>query len=105
MLAWYSTGRTVATTANIISNGTEELVGNGADALSDTFSLHPLKGLKDLSSGVIAVGKGSTNIVKTAATGVFGIGYELVDEVKYLIVPSTTNDASLNPDEELTIVF
>ena len=98
-------GRTVATTAEIISNGTEEIVDNGADFLSDTASLHPLKGLKDISSGVIAVGKGTTNIVKTAATGVFGIGYELVDEVKYLIVPSTTNDASLNPDEELTIVF
>ena len=64
-----------------------------------------MKGVKDLSSGVVAVGKGTTNIVKTVTTGVFGLGYELVDEVKYLIVPSTTNDSSLNPDEELTIVF
>ena len=98
-------GRTVATSAEIISNGTEEIVDNGADFLSDTASLHPLKGLKDISSGVIAVGKGSTNIVKTVTTGVFGIGYELVDEVKYLIVPSTTNDSALNPDEELTVIF
>ena len=98
-------GRTVATTANVISNGTEEIVGNVADALSDTFSLHPLKGLKDISSGVIAVGKGTTNIIKTCATGVFGVGYEIVDEFRYLIVPSTTNDSALNPDEELTIVF
>ncbi len=98
-------GRTVAATANVVSNGTEEIVDNVADALSDTASLHPLKGVKDLSSGVVAVGKGTTNIVKTVTTGVFGLGYELVDEVKYLIVPSTTNDSSLNPDEELTIVF
>ncbi len=98
-------GRTVTTTAEIISNGAEEIVGNVADALSDTASLHPLKGLKDVSSGVIAVGKGTSNIVKTATTGVFGVGYEIVDEFKYLIVPNTANDSSLNPDEELTVVF
>ena len=98
-------GRTVATTAEIISNGTEEIVDNGADFLSDTASLHPLKGLKSIGSGVIAVGKGVYNISKTAVSGVFGIGYEFVDEVKYIIVPSTTNDSALNPDEELTILF
>ena len=98
-------GRTVSTVAEVISNGTEEIVDNASDALSDTFSLHPLKGLKDVSSGVIAVGKGTTNIVKTATTGVFGVCYGLVDELKYIIVPSTTNDSSLNPDEVLTISF
>ena len=61
--------------------------------------------VKDISSGVIAVGKGSTNIVKTTTTGVFGVCYELVDEVKYIIVPNTTNDSALNPDEVLTIQF
>ena len=98
-------GRTVSTVAEVVSNGAEEIVGNASDALSDTFSLHPLKGLKSIGSGVLAVGKGTTNIVKTAATGVFGIGYELVDEVKYIIVPNVANDSSLNPDEELTIMF
>ena len=98
-------GRTVSTVGNVISNGTEEVVDNLGDAVSDTFCLHPLKGLKDLSSGVIAVGKGTTNIVKTTTTGVFGVCYELVDEVKYIIVPSTTNDSALNPDEVLTIKF
>ena len=98
-------GRTVSTVGEVISNGTEETVDNLADALSDTASLHPLKGLKSIGSGVIAVGKGSANIVKTTTTGVFGVVYELVDEVKYVFVPSTTNDSSLNPDEELTIVY
>jgi hypothetical protein len=98
-------GRTVSTTAEVVSNGTEEVVGNLSDALSDTASLHPLKGLKDVSSGVIAVGKGATNVVKTTTTGVFGVCYEIVDEFKYIIVPNTANDSSLNPDEELTIVF
>lgn len=98
-------GRTVATVAGVVSNGTEETVDNIADTMSDTASLHPLKGLKSLGSGVIALGKGSVNIVKTTTTGVFGIVYELVDEVKYVFVPSTTNDTSLNPDEVLTIVY
>ena len=98
-------GRTVSTVAEVVSNGTEEVVDNLSDALSDTASLHPLKGLKSIGSGVIAVGKGTTNIVKTTATGVFGVGYELVDEVKYIIVPNTANDSSLNPDEVLTIQF
>ena len=98
-------GRTVATTAEVVSNGTEEVVDNLSDALCDTASLHPLKGLKSLGSGVIAIGKGSANIVKTVTTGVFGVGYELVDEVKYIIVPNTANDSSLNPDEVLTIQF
>ena len=98
-------GRTVSTVGNVISNGTEEVVGNVGDAVSDTFCLHPLKGLKDIGSGVLAVGKGTTNIVKTTTTGVFGVCYELVDEVKYIIVPNTTNDSALNPDEVLTIQF
>ncbi len=98
-------GRTVSTTAEIIANGAEEIVGNAADALSDTASLHPLKGLKSVGSGVIAVGKGVYNISKTAVSGVFGVGYEIVDELKYFILPCTANDSSLNPDEELTIVF
>lgn len=98
-------GRTVSTTAEIIANGAEEIVGNAADALSDTASLHPLKGLKSVGSGIIAVGKGVYNISKTAVSGVFGVGYEIVDEVRYLILPSSTNDTCLNPDEELTIIF
>ena len=98
-------GRTVSTVGNVVSNGTEEVVDNLGDAVSDTFCLHPLKGAKSIGSGVIAVGKGATNIVKTTTTGVFGVCYELVDEVKYIIVPNTTNDSALNPDEVLTIQF
>lgn len=98
-------GRTVSTTAEIVSNGAEEIVGNVSDTVSDTFCLHPLKGAKSIGSGVIAVGKGVYNITKTAVSGVFGVGYEIVDGFKYIIVPNTTNDSALNPDEELTIIF
>ncbi len=98
-------GRSVSETAEVIANGTEELGDNLSDSMSDTFSLHPLKGAKSVGSGVITVGKGVYNICKYAVSGTFGILYEFVDECKYIIVPSTTNDSSLNPDEELTIIF
>ena len=45
------------------------------------------------------------NITKMAVSGTFGVLYEFVDEAKYVIVPNTTNDSCLNPDEELTIIF
>ena len=98
-------GRSVSETAEVIANGTEEILDNCSDSMSDTFSLHPLKGLKSVGSGVIAVGKGVYNITKYAVSGTFGVLYEFVDECKYIIVPNTTNDSSLNPDEELTIIF
>ena len=98
-------GRSVSETAEVIANGAEEILDNCSDSMSDTFSLHPLKGLKSIGSGVIAVGKGVYNITKYAVSGTFGILYEFVDECKYIIVPNTTNDSSLNPDEELTIIF
>ena len=98
-------GRTVSTTAEVISNSAEEYGDNWSDAFVDTASLHPLKGLKSVGSSFITIGKCTYNIIKTGTSGVFGVCYELVDEVKYVIIPSTTNDSSLNPDEVLTIVF
>lgn len=98
-------GRTVSEGVEVIANGVEEYGDNWSDAFVDTCSLHPLKGLKSVGSSFITVGKGVYNIVKLAASGVFGVCYEFVDEVKYLIVPNTTNDSCLNPDEELTIIY
>lgn len=98
-------GRTASSTAEVIANTAEESVSDISDALSDTFSLHPLKGAKSLGSSVVAIGKGVYDISKLAVSGTFGILYEFVDECKYIIVPNTTNDSSLNPDEELTILF
>lgn len=98
-------GRTVSEGAEVVANGVEEFGGNWSDAFADTFSLHPLKGLKSVGSSVITVGKGVYNLSKLAVSGTFGVLYEFADECKYLIVPNTTNDSCLNPDEELTIIF
>lgn len=98
-------GRSAASIAEVTANGVEEYGDNWSDAFADTASLHPLKGLKSVGSSFITVGKGVYNIVKITGSGVFGVCYELVDEVKYIIVPNTTNDSSLNPDEVLTILY
>ena len=98
-------GRTVSSAAEVVANGIEEYGDNWSDAFADTASLHPLKGLKSVGSSFITIGKGVYNVTKLAASGVFGVCYEFVDEVKYVIVPNTTNDSSLNPDEELTILY
>ncbi len=98
-------GRTVTSAAEVVANTAEETVGDISDALCDTFSLHPLKGAKSLGSSVVALGKGVYDVTKLTVSGSFGVLYEIVDEFKYIIVPNTTNDSCLNPDEELTIVF
>ncbi len=98
-------GRSISSTCEVISNSAEEFGDNWSDAFCDTASLHPLKGLKSVGSSFITIGKSVFNVTKVAASGVFGVCYELVDEVKYIFVPNTTNDSSLNPDEELTILY
>lgn len=98
-------GRTASSAVEVVGNGVEEYGDNWSDAFCDTASLHPLKGLKSVGSSFITVGKGVYNVTKLAASGVFGVCYEFVDEVKYIFVPNTTNDSSLNPDEELTILY
>lgn len=98
-------GRSASSAAEVVANGVEEYGDNWSDAFADTASLHPVKGLKSVGSSFITVGKGVYNITKLAASGVFGICYEFVDEAKYIFVPNTTNDSSLNPDEVLTIIY
>lgn len=98
-------GRTASSAVEVVANGVEEYGDNWSDAFADTASLHPLKGLKSVGSSFITVGKGVYNICKLTASGVFGVGYEFVDEAKYIFVPNTTNDSGLNPDEVLTILY
>ena len=107
LVAQYDDGTTkdLGSLGDTIANGVEEYGDNWSDAFADTASLHPLKGLKSVGSSFITVGKGVYNLSKLAVSGTFGVLYEFVDECKYIIVPNTTNDSSLNPDEELTIIF
>lgn len=98
-------GRTTAAAANVSANSLEELGDNLSDTLVDTFSLHPGAGLRSFGTGFVTVGKGLYNLGKLAVSGTFGVVYEVADELRYVIVPKYSNASSLNPGEELTIVF
>jgi hypothetical protein len=98
-------GRSGAAAVNVAGNGLEQLGDNLSNMMVDTFSLQPVAGLKNFGNSFVTVGKGVYDITKLAVSGTFGVLYEVTDEVRYLIVPSYSNASSLNPGEELTIVF
>ncbi len=98
-------GRTASSGANVVANTVEQFGGNVSDTFVDLASLQPTASVKKLGNGFLSLGKGVVNIVKLAASGTFGVIYEFADEVRYLIVPSYTNDSSINPNEEMTIIF
>lgn len=98
-------GRTAASGVNVVGNGLEQFGDNLSNVFVDTLSLKPVAGAKNVGNAVVTVGKGIYNICKLAVSGTFGVLYEFTDEVRYLIVPAYSNASSLNPGEELTILF
>lgn len=99
------TVRSVGTAVNVAGNGAEQFGDNISNAFVDTLSLQPAAGLKNVGSAFVTVGKGLFNLCKLAVSGTYGVLYEFTDEVRYLIVPSYSNASSLNPGEELNIIF
>lgn len=98
-------GRTITTGANVIANSAEQLGDNISNVFVDTLSLQPVAGVKNVGNAFVTVGKGIFDICKLAVSGTFGVVYEVTDEIRYLIVPQYSNASSLNPGEELTILF
>jgi len=98
-------GRTGAAIVDTTANRTEETGDNLSNVFVETFSGHPGTGAKSLGFAFWSVGKGVYDIAKESVSGVFGVVYEVFDEVVYVILPSASNDSSLNPNEELVIVF
>lgn len=98
-------GRTVGNGVNIAANGVEEIGDELSDTFVDTLSLQPVAGVKRFGSSFITLGKGIYDTCKNIVSGVFGVIYEIGDEIVYLIVPSLSNSSSLNPGEELLIIF
>ena len=66
---------------------------------------HLGSGVKSAGNGLVAVGKGVVDIAKTAASGTFGIVNEVADELVYLVYPKASNNAALNPNEEIIVSF
>ncbi len=97
--------RTIGSAVSVAGNGAEQFGDNVSTALVDTFSLQPVAGVKNVGNAFVTVGKGLFDLCKLAVSGTFGVLYEVTDEIRYLIVPSYSNSSSLNPGEELNIIF
>ncbi len=97
--------RTVGSAVNVAGNGAEQFGDNLSNVFVDTMSLQPVAGVKNVGNAVVTLGKGIFDLCKLAVSGTFGVLYEVTDEVRYLIVPAYSNSSSLNPGEELNIIF
>ena len=98
-------GRSGGAIANVTGNGVEEVGDELANTLVETFTLHPGRGMASFGNSVVTVLKGVFDITKICVSGVFGVVYEVGDELVYVLIPSLSNSSSLNPNEEITIVF
>lgn len=98
-------GRTVGSGVDVIGNGLEQYGDNLSNTFVNTLALQPMAGLKSFGNSFVTVGKGLFDIGKLAVSGVTGVVYEFADEVVYLVYPSASNNSSLNPGEELVIVY
>lgn len=98
-------GRTVGTGVNVIGNDLEKFGDELSGTFVETLSLQPVSGAKSFGNALATPFIGVYDILKLVASGAFGVIYEITDEIKYLILPSTSNDSSLNPGEELVVIF
>lgn len=98
-------GRSASAIIDVAGNGLEELGGELSNTFAETASLHPGRGIASFGQGVVTVFKGVYDISKIVVSGTFGVIYEFCDEVVYAVLPSSSNSSSLNPDEELTILY
>ncbi len=98
-------GRTVGQECNLASNAVEEYGDRLSNTLVDPFSLQPVAGLKSFGNSFVTAGKLVWNTVENATGGVFGVGYEILDEVRYLFAPGYSNNTSLNPKETVKVTF
>lgn len=98
-------GRTVSQQALLTSNGVEKYGDELSNTLVNLFSLQPVAGAKKFGASFVTAGKYVWNTAENVAGGVFGVGYEFVDEVRYLFAPKYSNNSSLNPKEVLKVTF
>ena len=98
-------GRSGAAALNVAANGTETLGDNLSNVFADGLSLKGKPAVKNFGRGFVTVGKGVYDLAKLTVSGTTGVLYEFADEVVYLILPSKSADSSLNPNEEIVIVY
>lgn len=98
-------GRTASAAAMETSNDFERFADNYSNVFANTLSLQPKAGVRSFGKSFATVGYYVYDIAKLAVSGTFGVLYEFGDEVRYLILPSSTQDSALNPGDEMTVVF
>jgi len=98
-------GRSAGALADTAGNRVEEIGDNLSNVFVETFAGHPGTGAKSFGYALWALGKGIYDVAKISVSGVFGVVYEAVDELVYVFLPSASSDSTLNPNEELVIVF
>ncbi len=98
-------GRTAAGAVNVAANSIEEIGDELGNTFVETLSGHAGRGMASAGNTLVTTGKGVFDFAKLIVSGTFGVIYELGDELVYVLVPSLSNSSSLNPNEELTIVF
>lgn len=98
-------GRTGSQFLEVTGNGLEEYGDRLSDTLVETLTGHAGRGVASFGNSFVTLGKGVYANLKVAASGIFGIVYELGDELLYTIYPAASNSAALNPNEEFTVIF
>ncbi len=98
-------GRSCASIVTVAANGTEQIGDQFSDTVAETASLHAGRGVASFGNAFATVFYGVVDVVKVTASGIFGVVYELGDEIVYVFAPSHSNASSLNPNEELTLEF
>lgn len=98
-------GRTIGQECNLGANAVEEYGDRLSNTLVDTFCLQPVAGIKNFGGSFVTAGKLIWNTVENATGCVFGTGYEIVDEVRYLFAPRYSNNTALNPKETVKVTF
>ena len=98
-------GRGIGEIVDVSGNRVEELGDNLSNVLVETLTLHPGSGIKSFGGSVATVGKGVYDYAKIVTSGVFGMVYELGDEVVYLAYPAASNSSALNPNEQIEVRF
>lgn len=98
-------GRTAGSGVNVAANTVEQFGDDLSNVFVETLSLKPVAGIRSFGSSFLTLGKGIFNLGKLAVSAPVGLLYEFGDEVAYLFVPSLSNESSLNPGEELVIIY
>ena len=98
-------GRTGAASVNVAANSSERYGDDISNTFVNTFSLEPKSGVRSFGKSFVTVGKFVYDLSKLAVSGTFGVVYEVGDEIRYLILPCSTNSSALNPGDELVIIY